>query len=58
MNQHLLEQFGTTHERVERGLAALRTGQGVLVADDADRENEGDLIFAAETLTPAQSSRR
>ncbi|ABM28399.1 3,4-dihydroxy-2-butanone-4-phosphate synthase [Nitratidesulfovibrio vulgaris] len=54
MNQHLLEQFGTTHERVERGLAALRTGQGVLVADDADRENEGDLIFAAETLTPAQ----
>lgn len=54
MNQHLLEQFGTAHERVTRGLEALRAGRGVLVADDADRENEGDLIFAAETLTPAQ----
>ncbi|MGL5727221.1 MAG: 3,4-dihydroxy-2-butanone-4-phosphate synthase, partial [Plesiomonas sp.] len=38
----------------ERGLAALRAGNGVLVLDDEDRENEGDLIFSAETITPAQ----
>lgn len=41
-------------QRVEAALAALRGGQGVLVADDANRENEGDLIFAAQSLTVEQ----
>ncbi|KAA0895049.1 3,4-dihydroxy-2-butanone-4-phosphate synthase [Oryzomonas rubra] len=54
MSQELLVSFGTPFERVESALAALRTGAGVLVTDDAERENEGDLIFAAESLTPAQ----
>lgn len=54
MNQTLLEQFGNARERVEKGLQALRDGQGVLVADDENRENEGDLIFSAESLTEAQ----
>lgn len=36
---------------IEAALAALRTGRPVLVLDDADRENEGDVILAAETLT-------
>ncbi|WP_445398338.1 3,4-dihydroxy-2-butanone-4-phosphate synthase [Zobellella sp. An-6] len=50
----LLAEFGTPIERVERALLALRVGQGVLVVDDEDRENEGDLIYAAESLTSAQ----
>lgn len=50
----LLEQFGNARSRVENALAALRSGKGLLVTDDADRENEGDLIFAAETLTAEQ----
>ncbi|QYJ78970.1 3,4-dihydroxy-2-butanone-4-phosphate synthase [Shewanella acanthi] len=54
MNQSLLAPFGTAIERVEAGLNALRQGQGVLVVDDEDRENEGDLIFAAESLTNEQ----
>lgn len=54
MNQSLLSAFGSPIERVEQGLAALRAGCGVLVLDDEDRENEGDLIFAAETITPEQ----
>lgn len=33
--------------------AALRAGQPVLVFDDADRENEADLIVAADRITPA-----
>ncbi|EHJ47697.1 3,4-dihydroxy-2-butanone 4-phosphate synthase [Solidesulfovibrio carbinoliphilus subsp. oakridgensis] len=39
---------------VTDAISALRQGQGILVTDDEDRENEGDLIFAAETLTPPQ----
>ncbi|WP_106743563.1 3,4-dihydroxy-2-butanone-4-phosphate synthase [Yoonia maritima] len=35
-------------------IAALQRGEGVIVADDADRENECDFIFAAQTLTEAQ----
>ncbi len=54
MNQTLLSPFGTPDERVERALAALRAGRGVLVVDDEDRENEGDLFFAAQTLTEDQ----
>lgn len=39
---------------VEQALDALRAGRGILVVDDEDRENEGDMIFAAQTLTEAQ----
>lgn len=54
MNQTLLTQFGDPLERVEKALYALRNGQGVLVTDDEQRENEGDLIFPAESLTEDQ----
>ena len=54
MNQTLLSSFGTAFERVERALDALREGRGVMVLDDEDRENEGDMIFAAETMTVEQ----
>ncbi|MBM7854733.1 3,4-dihydroxy 2-butanone 4-phosphate synthase [Desulfohalotomaculum tongense] len=54
MNQNLLTRFGNSFERVENALHALRSGQGVLVTDDEQRENEGDLIFAAESITEAQ----
>src|SRR5690242_6256388 len=37
---------------IEEVLADLRDGRLVIVTDDADRENEGDLIFAAEHATP------
>ncbi|MCG9712777.1 3,4-dihydroxy-2-butanone-4-phosphate synthase [Shewanella insulae] len=54
MNQSLLSPFGDAITRVEAALTALRAGQGVLVVDDEDRENEGDLIYSAEHLTQAQ----
>ncbi len=50
----LSEEFGSPEERVEKALAALRAGNGVLVTDDEDRENEGDLIFSASSLTNEQ----
>jgi 3,4-dihydroxy 2-butanone 4-phosphate synthase / GTP cyclohydrolase II len=37
---------------LEEALAALTNGQFVIVADDENRENEGDLILAAEKATP------
>ena len=50
----ILDSFGTPLERAERAIAAIKAGQGVLIVDDEDRENEGDLIYAAETITPKQ----
>ncbi|MEJ2456548.1 MAG: 3,4-dihydroxy-2-butanone-4-phosphate synthase [Candidatus Thiodiazotropha sp.] len=58
MNQiepiNLLSRFGDARQRVESAIAALRDGRGILLVDDEDRENEGDLIFPAETVTPEQ----
>ena len=54
MNQSLLSEFGTPEQRVTRAIEALRAGRGVMVLDDEDRENEGDMIFAAETMTVEQ----
>ncbi|GAB0148730.1 MULTISPECIES: 3,4-dihydroxy-2-butanone-4-phosphate synthase [Marichromatium] len=50
----LLNRFGDPETRVANAIAALRAGSGVLLVDDEDRENEGDLIFPAETIEPAQ----
>ena len=38
--------------RIEDAIAAIRAGEMVIVADDEDRENEGDLTMAAEKITP------
>ncbi|HSN13367.1 MAG TPA: 3,4-dihydroxy-2-butanone-4-phosphate synthase, partial [Anaeromyxobacteraceae bacterium] len=40
-------------ERVERAMAHMRAGKIVILTDDEDRENEGDLCMAAELVTPA-----
>jgi len=37
---------------VEQAVARIRDGKMIIVVDDAQRENEGDLIFAAEKATP------
>src|SRR5438132_6018535 len=41
-----------TIARVEKALEELRRGRMVILIDDADRENEGDLVLAAQFLTP------
>ena len=40
-----------TFNTVEEAIAAIKAGKMVLVTDDEDRENEGDLIMAAEFCT-------
>ena len=50
----LLSQFGEPLERVERAISALQQGEGVLVVDDENRENEGDFVYSAQHLTTEQ----
>ena len=45
------EQIHTRLDSIEDAVAAVKAGRPVVVVDDADRENEGDLIFAAELAT-------
>jgi len=40
------------HRRVEEAIAAFKRGELIVVADDDDRENEGDLFVAASLCTP------
>jgi 3,4-dihydroxy 2-butanone 4-phosphate synthase/GTP cyclohydrolase II len=44
---------GVVLDTVERAIADIAAGRAVVVVDDADRENEGDIIFAASKATPA-----
>src|SRR5690349_22195340 len=41
-------EFGS----IEQAIADIAAGKVIVVADDEDRENEGDLIFAAQLVTP------
>jgi 3,4-dihydroxy 2-butanone 4-phosphate synthase/GTP cyclohydrolase II len=43
---------GSPFARLEDAIEAIRDGKMVIVVDDADRENEGDLTIAAEKITP------
>lgn len=43
----------TLLDPVPLAIAAMARGEAVLVVDDEDRENEGDIIFAAQHSTPA-----
>ncbi len=48
--QVVAQQVGL--DSVERAIADIAAGRAVVVVDDADRENEGDIIFAASKATP------
>lgn len=52
------EEYSVTEEqpirldKIEEAIAAIRNGEIIIVVDDEDRENEGDMICAAEMATP------
>ncbi len=55
MNQSTASLTGKHFQlKVELCINSLKNGNGVIVTDDEDRENEGDLIFPAESLTNEQ----
>ncbi len=41
-------------QSIQQAIQALQQGEIIIVVDDEDRENEGDFICCAETITPAQ----
>jgi 3,4-dihydroxy 2-butanone 4-phosphate synthase / GTP cyclohydrolase II len=43
----------TPFASIDEAVAAIRDGRMIIVCDDEDRENEGDLTIAAEKVTPA-----
>ena len=43
-----MSELNTIREAID----AIAAGEFVIVIDDEDRENEGDLIISAETVTP------
>jgi 3,4-dihydroxy 2-butanone 4-phosphate synthase/GTP cyclohydrolase II len=43
---------GVQFAEIEKSLRELRCGRMIVIADDEDRENEGDLVIAAEMVTP------
>src|SRR5439155_15917077 len=47
-----IESIAERHAAVDRALAAIRAGEMVILVDDEDRENEGDLTMAADLVTP------
>lgn len=47
-----INQFGeTASDRVQRAISDLQAGKGILLVDDEDRENEGDIIYSAQLMT-------
>jgi 3,4-dihydroxy 2-butanone 4-phosphate synthase/GTP cyclohydrolase II len=49
---HRLTIESAVMERIHRALDEIRAGRMVILVDDEDRENEGDLCMAADRVTP------
>src|ERR1700758_5659390 len=46
------KEMNDAHQRIRAAIAAFARGELIIVADDDDRENEGDLFVAANLCTP------
>ncbi|MDZ7695296.1 MAG: 3,4-dihydroxy-2-butanone-4-phosphate synthase [Balneolaceae bacterium] len=47
-----MEAENVSFDSIEDAIEDIKQGRMVIVADDEDRENEGDFIMAAEKVTP------
>ena len=50
MNNKVVQNLQHTFSNIEDIIADIRDGKMVIMVDDEDRENEGDLIMAAEKV--------
>jgi len=50
-----IQIFGSNfEERIIRAIGDLNSGKGILLVDDENRENEGDRIYPAKTMSVAE----
>ncbi|CAL4041998.1 3,4-dihydroxy-2-butanone 4-phosphate synthase [Buchnera aphidicola (Takecallis arundicolens)] len=54
MIENSLSKFGDYKTRIKKAILALRLHQGVILIDNKNRENEGDLVFSCEHMTVQQ----
>ncbi|BBI01065.1 3,4-dihydroxy-2-butanone 4-phosphate synthase [Buchnera aphidicola (Nipponaphis monzeni)] len=54
MRKNLLSKFGNSSQRIKNAIKSLQLGHGIMLLDDENRENEGDLVFPSETMTIEQ----
>lgn len=54
MIYNVLSKFGNFSKRVKSAISALKLCHGVIIIDDKDRENEGDLVFSCQNMTIQQ----
>ena len=52
VSQVIVQHAGVRMDDIAQAISAIENGQAILVVDDEDRENEGDMIFAASKATP------
>ncbi|MEX1310473.1 MAG: 3,4-dihydroxy-2-butanone-4-phosphate synthase, partial [Candidatus Sulfomarinibacteraceae bacterium] len=52
MTEEFLDITGDVYISIEEAIERIRRGDQIVVVDDEDRENEGDLIFAGDKVTP------
>ncbi|WP_343153761.1 3,4-dihydroxy-2-butanone-4-phosphate synthase [Buchnera aphidicola (Mindarus keteleerifoliae)] len=54
MKKNLLKAFGNSRNRVLNAIKELKNGNGIILLDNENRENEGDLVFSGEMMTVEQ----
>ena len=54
MLNNYLSIFGNYEERIKTAILALRLRRGIILIDNHNRENEGDLVFSCENMTIKQ----
>jgi 3,4-dihydroxy 2-butanone 4-phosphate synthase/GTP cyclohydrolase II len=52
-NDESVDNTAVRLDAIEQAVADMAAGKAIVVVDDEDRENEGDLVFAAQRATPA-----
>lgn len=54
MNKNSILQYKNTIIRIKNAIKTLKNGNGIIILDDKKRENEGDIVFSAESMTVEQ----
>ncbi|CAL4318194.1 3,4-dihydroxy-2-butanone 4-phosphate synthase [Buchnera aphidicola (Pterocallis alni)] len=54
MNKKILSKYGNYKNRIKQAIYSLKKNKGIIIIDNKNRENEGDLVFCCENMTVRQ----